>query len=277
MNKSKYKILGVCLFLPFFLSGCSALELGALALAVKESITAMLFLAFVGIQAFFFIVGLLSILKNTVSSKRGTNAVTRYTRGVVYSMKLKSTIWLHTIVTALCCVGGWFVFEWKGLLFGIPTLLIVILAIVLLIKDTKSGQRVKDTRVLTKASLDVTAQTGSAVGAVVGTAMGGPTGTVIGQSVGNVASSIAANASVNMTVEDAAHIDVSDAVPAIERLANPQLFLSQAQRIGIPTEGRSVDDIVDEVIKYAPASRKEQLKQGKSKEEVAMEILNAYQ
>lgn len=278
MNKSKYKVLAIVAILPFFLTGCGVIDA-----VVSFFRTLLLFGLIIG-EFIWTLVSIIGLTNATLRSKRGTNVVTRFFRDGLLSAKLRKVTISGTIVLAVCVGIGFSVAGFWGLLFAIPPLAVIILGFVILHKSTKSEQRIKDARVVTKASLDVGAQTGTAVGIAAGTAIGTVAGcpqlgTQMGKAVGDVVSAGAANASANMQVEGAAHIDMTSAnesIVAIGNIPNQKLFLEQARKTGIQTEGRTIEQIVNDVIMYAPQSRKANIPEGASKADIAMDILNAY-
>lgn len=274
MIKSKYKTLAICFVLPFCLTGCGIID------AAVHAARVALFTSAVVIELLFSLTQGIGLANAAIRSKRGTNVVTRFARNGMFSMKLQNITTIGMIVTVLCGFLGFYGGGIFGVFICIPSLLVLIAAFVLLYKDTHDVQRVKDARVMTKASLDVTAQTAAIVGTTAGTLIGGPgAGTAIGQSIGNIAGAVAANASSNMQVEGAAHINASgiaNEASKLVQLANPELFLQQAAKTGIPVQGRSIEQIAEDVVRFAPTSRLNDLDQSKSKAELAMDILNAY-
>lgn len=193
-----------------------------------------------------------------LSSRRGTNVVTRFVReGLSYNTYSK---------VRFSGIGATALFFLLGSIFNapyaaFPTAIPVALSFVLANKQNKSEQRVQDARAITKTSLEVTGQVAGTVGTVAGTAVGNP---MLGKAIGNATGQIASQAASNMS-------DVSSAGITI---CNQQEFLAIAERAGIAINGRSAEQVCADVIKFAPTTALAALPDNMSAEEKAKRIMS---
>lgn len=229
-----------------------------------------------GLGIIWFVVGLIwsiwlviSVVNTSIRSRRGTNVVTRFVRNGMASSKMQRNM-ISAFVAILVMAIGIFLLHNFWYLFGLLVpIAAIVLQFVFMYKDTHHNkQRVKDSRVMTKASLDATAQAATVAGAAIGSAVPG-IGTMAGQAIGSAVSGVAANASQNMQVEGAVQVNMA---PVLDSAT----FLLQAKGIGIPTDGRSIQDVAAEVIKYADPRQLARIDQSQPIEIQAQTLLGSY-
>lgn len=229
-------------------------------------------------------VATVKMLNSYNSSKRGTNAVTRFVRDVSANVGYN--------MCQIMSVLGIIMFGLPGLIFGggwailvvAPTVATLVLSFVLKAKSTNNEQRVKDARVVTKGSLEVgaaVAETGlTAAGAVAGGAAGAKIGKAVGGSVAAISDKAAHSMtdvdSLGITKEDMKGInDVMGGVAGgIQKVSvpDPTRFMEAAQRVGIGQAGEDTQAVAARVFAQIPESVREKY-QGKPEGELAMLFL----
>lgn len=178
-----------------------------------------------------------------MSDRRGTNAVTRFVRNVGSYGRYR--------VCLLYGVVQFAVFLLLGLACGsivpiIFPLLILGLTGFLMYKSNTNQQRVKDARYVTKQSMDVAGQVAGDA-AYIGTAVatgGNLAAAQAAKSVGDSAGGVMRQASAAMTDVEATPITVSP--------IDAESLVAAATRMGIDTEGKSIEQISDKIVKFAP-------------------------
>lgn len=235
-------------------------------------------------------VATVKMLNSYNSSKRGTNAVTRFVRDVSANVGYNKC--------QIMSVLGIIMFGLPGLIFGggwailvvAPTVATLVLSFVLKAKSTNNEQRVKDARVVTKGSLEVgaaVAETGlTAAGAVAGTStgVGAAAGAKIGKAVGGSVATISDKAAQSMTDVDSLGITkedmkgINDVVGGVAggiqkvSVPDPTRFMEAAQRVGIGQAGEDPQVVAARVFAQIPESLREKY-QGKPEGELAMLFL----
>lgn len=234
------------------------------------------------------------------ANQRGTNAVTRFVRDGVANMMFSKAQAVSILATVVCvllgtAMGGRF---WAGL----PTLVPIVMSFIFKKKSTENAQRVKDSRTVTKGSLEATAAAGEAALTGVGTAVGavaeahgvvGATkaGSMLGKSVGSSVAAVADKAGKSMTDVEGIGITKEDmhglntavegisdgAVKAISspkpvQLANPEEFMAAAKRIGVAHEGEDINVVAGRVFATIPNSVRD-THPDLSEEQLAMKFL----
>lgn len=178
-----------------------------------------------------------------MSDKRGTNAVTRFVRNVGAYGKYR-----------VCLLSGALqlvVFLLFSLLCGsiVPVIFpVIILGLTgyLMYKSNTNQQRVKDARYVTKQSLDVGGQVAGEA-AYIGTAVatgGNLAAAQAAKAVGDQAGGVMRQASSAMTDVEATPITVSP--------IDTEALIEAATRMGIDTDGKSIEQISDKIVKFAP-------------------------
>lgn len=235
-------------------------------------------------------VATVKMLNSYNSSKRGTNAVTRFVRDVSANVGYNKC--------QLMSVLGIVMFGLPGLIFGggwvilvvAPTVITLVLSFVLKDKSTNNEQRVKDARVVTKGSLEVgaaVAETGLTVaGAAAGasTGVGAAAGAKIGKAVGSSVASISDKAaqsmtdvdSLGITKEDMAGVNavaggMADGIKKVS-VPDPARFMEAAQRVGIAQAGEDPSTVASKVFAQMPEAVRMQHKD-KPEGELAMLFL----
>lgn len=198
-------------------------------------------------------------------ANRGTNAVTRFIRdNANVNIQGHMLLLMGVVSVVALLLGGIFKMPYACL----PTVGVAVLSLVLTKKSNDSERRVKDARYVTKGTCEVVGQVGEGVGTVagtaVGTAVGNPMiGKTIGQAVGQISESVATSASNNM-------IDVESSGIVLDVDSLMQL----AEQAGIPTAGKTPEQVCDNVIAFAPQAVLDRLPDNLSKEDKAKYIMS---
>lgn len=224
---------------------------------------------------------LVSLLSALERENRGTNAVSRFVRssasyaqyGAINLFALGFTI-IFTIIGLGC----------KAYLSGIPTLMVIPMSILLRHQNTKKKNRVKDARLVTKGALQVGGKTGGIGTAVAVTVhTGNPiAGVVAGKAVNDVMQVAASNMCDVNTDKHPEIAKPSIEAEAVSVIAGSLLskctseeFLEATSRLGIDTEGKSVEDISKLVLQAAPTALLDELPEDMSDPDKAMSVLSA--
>lgn len=198
-------------------------------------------------------------------ANRGTNAFTRFIRD---NANVNTQGYMLLIMGAVSVValllGGIFKMPYACL----PTVGVAVLSLVLTKKSNDNKQRVEDARYVTKGSCEVVGQVGEEAGVVVGTAVGTAVGNpllgkTIGQAVGQVSASVASTAANNMT-----DVESSGIIIDVDSL------MQLAEQAGIPTAGKTPEQVCDNVIAFAPQAVLDRLPDNLSKEDKAKYIMS---
>lgn len=262
---------------------------------------------------------LLLMLLNARASdaSRGTNTFTRFVRDVDSNFKYRKISIIAGLVTIPFVIAG--LFKHQILIAAIPSLIMVFLPFIFRFKSNDNEQRVKDARVVTKATGKAVAEAAPAAVAVglTATGVGAPAGAAI--MAGTVAASNVTKKSVNMMTdvecpdinsedfkalnkvgniaisshtqgaiglnEDGSGISVKEACltdgfpvhPSTiiaPKQFNEQVFIERCNRLGIETKDRSVEDLANEVVQYAPAALLQQLPVNMSNKDKAYSIMS---
>lgn len=188
-----------------------------------------------------------------LAQRRGSNAFTRFVRDSVSNALQGRYVFISLIlgivfsVTSSIGENQWFA--------GIPCFIVAIAGIVLMVLSTKNKQRVTDARTVTKGSLEITAATVEPVATVAGTAVGlaygkPGLGKTVGQAVGHVSGAIAGAAARQMT--DVQSLEVQIDTEKLSEILDPDKFMALAQNCGIPIEGKSFQQVAQQVTAYIP-------------------------
>ena len=196
---------------------------------------------------------------------RGTNAVTRFMRdsaNVGFQGYVLLMMGIVSVVALL--LGGIFQMPYACL----PTVGVMLLSLVLTKKSNDSKHRVKDARYVTKGSCEVVGQVGEEVGEAVGEGVGmyynaPELGRTIGQAVGQISASVASTAANNMT-----DVESSGIIIDVDSL------MQLAEQAGIPTAGKTPEQVCDNVIAFAPQAVLDRLPDNLSKEDKAKYIMS---
>lgn len=201
--------------------------------------------------------------KSYISQQRGTNAFTRFVRDSMNHSRQKQYLMLSFFagilftVTSLAGENQW----WSG----IPCFIVAGVNMVLMVISNKNKQRVKDARTTTKGSLQVAGQVSETAGATVavaataiatqGTATPGmyKSAAMVGKTAGAGLGEIATKCADTMTDVDVPDFDMSK----VNEMMSSEEFLECAANIGIPTEGRTMIEVGQDVYKYVPAFYKD--------------------
>lgn len=178
-----------------------------------------------------------------MSDQRGTNAVTRFVRNVGSYGKYRVCLLTGSIQLV--------VFLLLGMLSGsiapiICPVLMLGLTGFLMYKSNHNQQRVKDARYVTKQSMDVVGQVAGDA-AYIGTAVatgGNLAAAQAAKAVGDSAGGVMRQASAAMTDVEATPITVSS--------IDAEALVAAATRMGIDTDGKSIEQISDKIVKFAP-------------------------
>ena len=197
-------------------------------------------------------------------ANRGTNAVTRFMRdNANVNIKGYMLLIMGAVSVVALLLGGIFKMPYACL----PTVGAAVLSLVLTKKSNDNKQRVEDARYVTKGSCEVVGQVGEEAGVVVGTAVGTAVGNpllgkTIGQAVGQVSASVASTAANNMT-----DVESSGIIIDVDSL------MQLAEQAGIPTAGKTPEQVCDNVIAFAPQAVLDRLPDNLSKEDKAKYIM----
>lgn len=262
---------------------------------------------------------LLLMLLNARASdaSRGTNTFTRFVRDVDSNFKYRRISIIASLVTIPFVIVG--LFKHQILIAAIPSLIMVFLPFIFRFKSNDNEQRVKDARVVTKATGKAVAEAAPAAVAVglTATGVGAPAGAAIMagtvaasnvtkksvnamtdvecpdinsedfkalNKVGNIAISSHTDGAVGLN-EDGSGISVKEACltdgfpvhPSTiitPKQFNEQVFIEKCNRLGIETKDRSVEDLANEVVQYAPAALLQQLPMNLSNKDKAYSIMS---
>lgn len=184
-----------------------------------------------------------TLFNAAMSDKRGTNAVTRFVRNVGAYGRYR-----------ICLLSGviqFVIFLLLGIACGsiapiICPVIMLGLTGFLMYKSNHNQQRVKDARYVTKQSMDVAGQVAGDA-AYIGTAVatgGNIAAAQAAKAVGDSAGGVMRQASSAMTDVEATPITVSP--------IDAEALVAAATRMGIDTEGKSIEQISDKIIKFAP-------------------------
>lgn len=215
------------------------------------------------------------VCKSLSSRKRGTNSVTRFVRGAVATKKLDTYMFVSAALTACTAVSGYL---FKAVYACLPSLLLFAFIIVNKYKQDTDTQAIEDARKVTKSSLKPVAASAPIVGGVAGGAVAGPVGVAAGAAAGALVSAGALTADANMDVdveevEKEDFEEVADLRNNLLTISTEAAFIAAAQRAGIPTDGRSLTEIAENVIDNAPSAMISELPDNMSIEDKAMTIL----
>ena len=198
-------------------------------------------------------------------ANRGTNAVTRFIRdNANVNIQGHLLLIMGAVSVVALLLGGIFKMPYACL----PTIGAAVLSLVLTKKSNDNKQRVEDARYVTKGSCEVVGQVGEEAGVVVGTAVGTAVGNpllgkTIGQAVGQVSASVASTAANIMT-----DVESSGIIIDVDSL------MQLAEQAGIPTAGKTPEQVCDNVIAFAPQAVLDRLPDNLSKEDKAKYILS---
>lgn len=229
------------------------------------------------------IVAAIGIAPNYLSGTRGTNAVTRTTRDAVMNAKLQSKYAMLAVSIPLVGIGGFIVLGLAGLLLLIIPIGLMVIIVVLRMKSNKDKQRVKDTRVVTKAAAKVTGEVAKPVGiaaaAAAAPATGGASLAVAGAVVaGSTAiGEVAKDAAKNMKDVEVEGFEMTDTKQTLQMVGDQNLLLERAAHLGIPVENRTIEEVAGEIISLAPPAILKGLPDNMSDGDKAFQILSAFQ
>ena len=228
--------------------------------------------------AFGLVISLFNIFEK---SRRGTNTVTRFVRN---SVGFFSYGFVTTVAFVLSLVFLMFGFKFKAVYAPIPTMCVIPMGMLLRIINTNTKRREKDARTVTKAGLRVGGVAGgtAASAAVISTSGNIPLGIATGLAVNEVAQISASNM---CDVEIVKHPEEDHPKPtgmmtsmivggALTK-CKPEEFLQAAERVGIATEDRSMDEVVSAVLQSAPIAILSELPDDMSDADKAMTILGS--
>lgn len=212
------------------------------------------------------LVGIIVLLgADTRGANRGTNAVTRFIRdNANVGIQGHMLLMMGVVSVVALLLGSIFKIPYACL----PTVGAAVLSLVLTKKSNDNKQRVEDARYVTKGSCEVVGQVGEEAGMVVGTAVGTAVGNpllgkTIGQAVGQVSASVASTAANNMT-----DVESSGIIIDVDSL------MQLAEQAGIPTAGKTPEQVCDNVIAFAPQAVLDRLPDNLSKEDKAKYIMS---
>lgn len=195
---------------------------------------------------------------------RGTNAVTRFMRDSANVGFQGCVLIMMGVVSVIALLlGGILRMPYACL----PTVGVMLLSLVLTKKSNDGKHRVKDARYVTKGSCEVVGQVGEEVGGVVGENVGAYYGTpevgrTIGQTTGRIAETVSSKAANNMRDVESSGI-----------IIDADNFMKLAERAGIPTAGKTPEQVCDNVIAFAPQAVLDRLPDNLSKEDKAKYIM----
>lgn len=215
-----------------------------------------------------------------LKGRRGTNSFTRFVRDANMNAKLNRKYAYLVVSVPLLAFGGMLVLGSLGGLLCIIPISIIIVVVVFMHKSNNDEQRKKDARVVTKAGAKVTAKVATPVAAVAATAVGGPAATAAVLAAGAAVTDIADSVDQNMTDVQVNGFEMERTVKALQSTpmkGDPNLMLEKAAHLGIATNGRSIDEIANEVIALAPAATLKGLPDNMAAGDKAMAILSAFQ
>ena len=208
------------------------------------------------------IVCLMQVLNARQSTNRGTNTFTRFVRDssayAVYNMtqvKLTVTV-VITVLIGFLCKGWW---AW------LPSIGVLVMTLIVKNKSNANEQRVKDSRVVTKASLEATGQVAETAGTVAGAALSSkvPGAKQIGQAAGKAVGGVTSSCANAMTDVNSPDMTVLDG----------EEFMAAARRAGINTDGKTPEQVCQNVIEFAPPAALAALPDSMSMEEKAKRIM----
>lgn len=185
------------------------------------------------------------LFKATMSDTRGTNAVTRFVRNVGAYGRYKACLLSSVIQVVLFLLIG---LACHNFIVVICPAIMVVLTMLLMYKSSHSKRRVKDARYVTKQSLDVGGQVAGDA-AYVGTAIathGNLAAAKATKAIGDSAGGVMRQASAAMTDVEATPITVSP--------IDAEALVAAANRMGINTEGKTIEQISDKIVKFAPTA-----------------------
>ena len=214
------------------------------------------------------IVAAIGIAPNYLSGTRGTNAVTRTTRDAVMNAKLQSKYAMLAVSIPLVGIGGFIVLGLAGLLLLTIPIGLMVIIVVLRMKSNKDKQRVKDTRVVTKAAAKVTGEVAKPVGIAAAAAAAPATG---GASLAVAGAVVAGSTAIGEVAKDAAK-NMKDV-----EVGDQNLLLERAAHLGIPVENRTIEEVAEEIISLAPPAILKGLPDNMSDGDKAFQILSAFQ
>lgn len=205
-------------------------------------------------------VALLSILLDKqMEENRGTNTLTKFVRHS-YSWKSYKFIAFGAILSsAIAAFIGYFI---DAVYACLPTVGVLVFTYIFKYMNNACKQRKHSARAVTKTSASIAGQAAPVVGTAIGTACGNPmAGAAVGISTGEVLE----QCSDNMVVPDAPNVCLT--------IKDPDKFMEAAGRCGIPTEGRQLIDVANDVVRFAPSSAIEALPDNMPVDEKAKRIL----
>ena len=198
------------------------------------------------------ILNVVLIFKTYVMGNRGTNTVTRFVRNAtshaVYSRLIVYAVVSFVSMLVLGAIAG------KP---GVCLFQLIPLGITLFLmsKDIKNKQRIRDSRNVTKGTLQVVGESGETIGTIGGAAISAATGAPMavsakaGSAVGKAAGKGFLSAAESMT-----DVDVDMKGTGIE-LENPEAFIAAASHAGIPVSGRDLNEIYVDAKRLIPQAR----------------------
>ena len=200
--------------------------------------------------------------KSYMSQQRGTNAFTRFVRDSMNHSRQKQYLMLSFFAGMGFTMMGIRKEKWWA---GIPCFIVAGINVYLMIMSNKSQQRVKDARTTTKGSLQAAGQVSETAGetaAVVGTFLASKgkasldtykAARLAGKTAGAGLGEIATKCADTMTDVDVPDFDMS----RVNEMMSSEEFLECAANIGIPTEGRTMIEVGQDVYKYVPTFYKD--------------------
>lgn len=208
----------------------------------------------------------LKLFTGDTNNKRCTNVVTRSLTSSMHNVSSRFIVFKAGICTIISFVLGLLC---KNVFVCLPSLLVIVLSLVMQRKAAKDEQRIKDSRYLTKTGLQVTGQAGEAVGNTIATiAPVGPGAKGAIRLAGKGISKLSTTCAENMTDTTGANIDISQAMQAMQE---------SAQRLGLKTEGKSIEQLSNDVLSLAPASTIAALPDNMSVVEKACHVIGGLQ
>lgn len=222
----------------------------------------------------------IKLLNADNSRNRGTNKVTRFVRDGAANHRYSKVQGAGVAATIIFTLFG---FLAHCLWVGLPTLIPVVVALLMKRASTKSAQRVKDARSITKGALEVSGSASTAVGVGVGAAVGGALGGAGGVILGSTAgASVGAAAGMTQLAAAQQMTDVDGFVPNTEELSQTleegartatlaidyDAFMKKAIDLGVASEGDSIETAAEKVYAIMADSAKQQLG-GRTKTEAA--------
>lgn len=213
---------------------------------------------------------LMRLMSAKMSNGRGTNTLTRFVRDTSSYRKYTTIAMVSIAITALFLLLGLLL---KSFLAWTPTAACAGLAFYFKLMSNKSEQRIKDSRNVTKGTMQVVGESGEVLGSAAGMALSAATGGAVpptvavnaGKTIGNSAGKGLLKVSDTM---DDCNVDLHGC-----GVTDVEAFKLAASRAGIVTEGKDVNTIAENVVKFAPPAAVKALPDSMTIEDKAMHIL----